>query len=144
MNNEALTNRRLLLSVLALMFILPSLIFLLPKDERKSACGSVEWEFQESFECLANPNMWKRWSEISQAYGGVPEKSRGEVGCPIFIQKIEKYNLSSKDKALFIELAETNGDIGIKYKFKEAMKKDFCDAAEENGWVDAYLKSVLH
>lgn len=140
MNKEALSARRLSLSILAIMFIAPSLIFLLPKDERKMVCGSVEWEFQEAFECLANPLMWKRWSEINQAYGSDPEKSRGEVGCPIFIHKIDKYNLTGKDKALFIYLAETNGDTGIKYKFEDAEKKDFCDAAEEKGWIDTYLQ----
>ncbi len=109
-------------------------------NERKRACGSVEWEFQEAFECLANPMMWKRWSEISYAYGSAPEKSRGEVGCPIFIQKIDKYNLTSQDRSLFIYLAEINGDTGIKYKFKDTEKKDFCESAEEKGWIDKYLQ----
>ena len=105
------------------------------------ACGSVEWEFQEAFECLANPLMWKRWSEISQAYGSVPEKSRGEIGCPILIKKIDKYNLSGIDKALFIYLAETSGDKSIEYAFKDAEKKNFCDVAQEKGWIDTYLQN---
>lgn len=104
------------------------------------ACGSVEWEFQEAFECLANPLMWKQWSEIGHAYGSAPEKSRGEVGCPIFIHEIDKYSLMGEDKALFIYLAETNEDKGIKYEFEESKKKDFCDVAEEKGWIDTYLQ----
>lgn len=109
-------------------------------DKKKRACGSVEWEFQNAFECLANPLMWKRWSEIGEAYGSTPEKSLGVAGCPIFIKKITKYNLSSDEKPLFFYIAETNGDIGFKYKFKEIEKKEFCHVANEKGWIDAYLQ----
>lgn len=140
MNKEALNAKHLCLLVFTILYILPFLIFVIPHDKREMACGSVEWEFQEAFGCLANPQMWKRWSEISYIYGSSPENSRGEIGCPIYIQRIEKYNLTSEDRGLFTHLAHTNKDAGIKQRFKELKKRDFCESADERGWIDIYLK----
>jgi hypothetical protein len=111
-------------------------------NERKSACGSVEWEFQNAFECLAYPHVWKRWSELHGMYNwNEPEGDKGVTGCPVSINKLDKYNLSSDEKLKFITLTKVDRETGLIYKYRDLEGIEFCDSAEINGWIDEYLES---
>lgn len=135
-----MTEYRIILIVFTVVFIVPLFIFLLPKDERAMACGSVEWEFQNAFQCMAYPHMWERWSEIHGIYNyDEPETYKGVVGCPKSIQKLEKYNLNSDEKVMFTYLTKVDGDTGLTLKFKELEGVEFCNAAEIHGWVKDFI-----
>mgnify|MGYP000005778217 CR=1 FL=1 len=112
-------------------------------DEKDRACGSIEWEVQNAAQCLAYRNMWERWDEISKVYRGDPENSVGTVGCPIFISKIARYGFTERkvEKQILGFFVQNYDEAGsIKYKFKEFTGRDFCDVAEERGWIAIHLK----
>lgn len=111
-------------------------------NERNSACGSIEWEFQNAFECLAYPNSWQRWSELHEIYNwNEAEEDKGITGCPISIKKLDKYSLNYDEKLKFITLTKINRETGLIYKYRDLEGVKFCDSAETNGWIDVYLKS---
>jgi len=87
--------------------------------------------------------MWQRWSEIHDIYSldNDDEETRSTEGCPIFIKKLEKYNLTSDERLMFTYLTKIDKDTGLIYKYKELEGVKFCDAAEINGWIDDYLEA---
>ena len=113
-----------------------------PKDPRTGACSAIEWNLQNSAECLANPNMWQEWSNINKSYGADSTDKMGEIGCPVFISKIESYGFRSGDGSILLNyFVQTYGETGgIKYRFKKATGRDFCHVAEEKGWITKYLE----
>ncbi len=125
------------------MFIAPSVIFLIPADQKKIACGSIEWEVQNAAKCLAHQNMWERWDEINQVYSADPEKSVGTIGCPFFISQIARYGFTERKvekQILGFFVQNYDEEAGIRHKFKEFTGQDFCDVAEERGWIAIHLK----
>lgn len=112
-------------------------------NDRDRACGSIEWEVQNAVQCLAYQNMWEHWDEINKVYRGDPENSVGTAGCPIFISKIARYGFTEKkvEKQILGFFVQNYDEAGsIKYKFKEFTGRDFCDVAEERGWIAIHLK----
>jgi len=87
--------------------------------------------------------MWERWDEINKVYRGDPENGVGTTGCSVFIQKIARYGFTKRkvERQILRFFVQNYDEAGsIKYKFKKFTGREFCDVAEERGWIAILMK----
>lgn len=132
------------LGYLALLCLIVVWIVTKPTDPIRDACLGIEWELQNAAICLARPEMWDEWSRLGKVYGRDDVNTVGNIGCPVFISKIEKYRFMTEDGGVllnyFVEAYRNGEEISVRHGFKQETGRDFCEVAEEKGWTAQYIQ----
>lgn len=111
-----------------------------PPDARKNTCSSVAFLLQEASKCASRPDSWERWSELKKVYSLEEGVGLGDMtSCPRYIDEAVALGISFEALAETGEWLFQGHSHSIEGLWRDDMGQEFCDYAEQAGWIDKYL-----